>query len=79
MNTEKRNSLMAVGLFSLGLFGGWLLGSIAPVNGLKQTHIKAEYYLELRPNDLVIIEDCAGNTIKCKTDDIPAVLLRDNL
>jgi hypothetical protein len=79
MNTEKRNSLFIVTYFAIGLFGGWLLGSIAPVNGLKPTHIKAEYYLELRPNDFVIIEDCNGNTIKCHMDSIPVVLLRDNL
>jgi hypothetical protein len=79
MNSEKKSSLFIVGYFALGLFGGWLIGSIAPVNGLKPTHIKAEYYLELRPNDLVIIEDCGGNTIQCHMDSIPAVLLRDNL
>lgn len=76
---EKRNSLFVVTYFAIGLFGGWLIGSIAPVNGLKPTHIKAEYYLELRPNDRAIIEDRYGNTIQCHMDSIPAVLLRDNL
>lgn len=79
MNPEKRNSLMVVGYFAIGLFGGWLIGSVAPVNGLKATHIKVEYYLELRPDDTAIIEDCHGNTIICPMDSIPAVLLRDNL
>jgi hypothetical protein len=79
MNSEKKSSLFVVGYFALGLFGGWLIGSIAPVNGLKPTHIKAEYYLELKPNDLVIIEDCGGNTIQCHMDSIPVVLLRDYL
>ena len=54
MNLEKRKSLMVVAYFAIGLFGGWLIGSIAPVNGLKPTHIKAEYYLELRPNDVLL-------------------------
>lgn len=79
MNPEKRNALFVVAYFSVGLFGGWLIGSIAPVNGLKPTHIKAEYYLELKPDGSAIIEDCGGNTIVCPMDSIPAVLLRDNL
>ena len=79
MNSEKRKSLQIVTYFAIGLFGGWVIGSIAPVNGLKPTHIKAEYYLELRPDGSAIIEDCGGNTIVCPLDSIPAVLLRDNL
>lgn len=77
--SERRNTLFVVAYFSVGLFGGWLIGSIAPVNGLKPTHIKAEYYLELKPDGSAIIEDCGGNTIVCPMDSIPAVLLRDNL
>ena len=79
MNTEKRKSLMVVAYFSIGLFGGWLLGSIAPVNGLRPTHIKVEYYLELRTDGSAVIEDCGGYTIVCPIDSIPAVLIRDNL
>lgn len=79
MNPEKRNALFVVSYFAIGLFGGWIMGSIAPVNGLKPAHIKAEYYLELKPDNTVMIEDCAGNTIVCPMDSIPAALLRDNL
>jgi hypothetical protein len=79
MNMEKRNSLFVVGYFALGLFGGWLIGSVAPVKGIKPTNIKAEYYLELKPNDRAVIEDIGGYTYECHMDSIPAVLLRDNL
>jgi hypothetical protein len=76
---EKRNSLFVVGYFALGLFGGWIMGSVSPVPGMKLTHIKAEYYLELKPNDRAVIEDIGGYTYECHMDSIPAVLLRDNL
>jgi hypothetical protein len=79
MSSEKRNSLFVVGYFALGLFGGWLIGSIKPVPGIQPTTIKAEYYLELKPDDSAIIEDIGGNTYQCPVDSIPAVLLRDNL
>jgi hypothetical protein len=80
MNSEKRNSLMVVGYFAVGLISGWIIGSVAPVNGLKPTHIKAEYYLELKEDNSAIIEDCGGNTYTCpKIEDIPNVLIKDNL
>jgi hypothetical protein len=79
MNMERRSSLFVVTYFAIGLLGGWIIGSVAPVNGLKPTHIKAEYYLELRPNDRAVIEDIGGYTYECHMDSIPAVLLRDNL
>lgn len=78
MNTERRNSLMVVGYFAIGLFGGWLIGSIKPINGLKPTHIKAEYYLELQ-GDNAIVEGIDGYTYECPIDSIPVVLDRDNL
>jgi hypothetical protein len=74
-----KSSLFIVVYFAIGLFGGWLLGSIAPINSMKPQHIKVEYYLELKPNDKAIIEDVHGNTIQCDMDSIPAVLLKDNL
>lgn len=76
---ERRNSLFVVGYFALGLFGGWLIGSIEPIKGIAPEVINAEYYIELRPDGSAIIEDCGGNTIVCPLDSIPAVLLRDNL
>ena len=75
----KRNAMFVVGYFAIGLFGGWIIGSVAPVKGLKPSNIKAEYYLELKPNDRAVIEDIGGYTYECHMDSIPAVLLRDNL
>ncbi len=81
MNTEKRNSLFVVSYFALGLFGGWLIGSIKPVPGIvPQQHIKTEYYLELKGDGSAVIEDCGGNTYTCpRIEDIPNVLIKDNL
>ena len=81
MNSEKRNSLMVVSYFAMGLFGGWIIGSVKPVPGMKPTtHIKAEYHLELKRDGSAVVEDCGGNTYTCPTiEDIPNVLLKDNL
>lgn len=76
---EKKNSLFVVGYFALGLFGGWLIGSVKPVPGIQPTNIKAEYYLELKPDNTAIIEDIGGNTYHCPMDSIASVLERDNL
>ena len=75
---EKRNSLFVVAYFTVGLLGGWIIGSVRPINGLKPTHIKAEYYLELQ-GDNAIVEGIDGYTYECPIDSIPAVLDRDNL
>lgn len=80
MNSERRNSLFVVAYFATGLFGGWFLGSVAPVKGLHPTHIKAEYYLELKKDGSVVIENTYGNSYVCPTlESIPDVLLKDNL
>jgi hypothetical protein len=52
--------------FAMGLFGGWLLGSMAPIKGLYPTNIKA-YYLELRKDGSVIVENTYGNSYVCPT------------
>ncbi len=72
---------MVVAYFSIGLFGGWLIGSVKPVPGMRNnTHIKAEYYMELQKDGSAIIESCDGNSYLCPTiEDIPNVLLKDNL
>ena len=75
----KRNNFFIITYFTVGLLGGWIIGSVAPVKGLKPTNIKAEYYLELKQNDRAVIEDIGGYTYECHMDSIPAVLLRDNL
>jgi hypothetical protein len=81
MNTEKRNSLFVVSYFALGLLGGWIMGSVRPVPGMKPEHnIKPEYYIELKGNGSAIVEDLGGNTYTCPTiEDIPNVLIKDNL
>jgi hypothetical protein len=76
---EKRNSLFVVAYFTVGLLGGWIIGSVRPIDGLKPTHIKPEYYLELKGDGSAVLEDVGGNSYVCPIEDIPAVLLRDNL
>lgn len=56
------------------LFIGYMLGSIS----YKAKHIKPEYYIELKPNT-VLIEDQNGNIITCPIDKITETLLKDNL
>ena len=73
-----KNNLFVVAYFTVGLLGGWIIGSVAPVKGLKPSNIKAEYYLELQGDD-AIVEDIGGYTYHCPIDSIPAVLERDNL
>jgi hypothetical protein len=75
MNSEKRNALFVVTYFSIGLFGGWLIGAIAYHH---PRHVDTEYYLELR-GDSAVIEGLDRHTYFCPIDSIPAVLLRDNL
>lgn len=80
MNSERTRSLQVVAYFTIGLLGGWIIGSVKPIKGLEPTHIKAEYYLELKQDGSAIIEDCGGNTYTCPAiEDIPNVLLKDNL
>jgi hypothetical protein len=79
---KNKKLFFVAGYFALGLFGGWLIGSIAPVKGIKPTnikHIKAEYYLELKPDNTAIIEDRYGYIYTCPIDSIAPVLIRDNL
>ena len=75
MNQEKKLALLVTLVFGLGILSGLVIGSLRS----NPQHIKAEYYLELKPDGSAIIEDCGGNTIVCPMDSIPAVLLRDNL
>ena len=80
MNSERTRSLQVVAYVVLGLLGGWIIGSVKPIKGLEPTHIKAEYYLELRKDGSVLIENCYGNSYVCPTlENVPDVLLKDNL
>lgn len=74
MNQERKLALLVVLIFALGIFTGYVMGSIRA----KAEHVKTEYYLELRPNS-VVIESIDGYLIECPMDSIPAVLERDNL
>ena len=71
---DKKLSLLVVLIFALGIFTGYVMGSIRA----KAQHVKTEYYLELRPNS-VIIESIDGYLIECPMDSIASVLERDNL
>jgi hypothetical protein len=74
MNQERKLALLVVLIFALGIFTGYVMGSIRA----KAEHVKTEYYLELRPNS-VVIESIDGYFIECPMDSIASVLERDNL
>jgi len=74
MNQERKLALLVVLIFALGIFTGYVMGSIRA----KAEHVKSEYYLELRPNS-VVIESIDGYLIECPMDSIASVLERDNL
>jgi hypothetical protein len=59
-------------LIALGI--GFTLGSIRRIG----QHITTEYFLELKPNS-VVIEGTDGHTIECSYDKIGDVLIKDNL
>jgi hypothetical protein len=71
--TNKTGLLVAV-VFTIGTLGGMFIGSART----ESQHIKTEYYLELKPN-CVLIEDVHGNFITCPYDKIPEILVKDNL
>lgn len=74
MSSERKLSLLVVLVFALGIFTGYFMGSVRA----KAQHVKTEYYLELRPNS-VVIEGIDGHLIECPMDSIASVLERDNL
>ena len=74
MNSEKKLSLLVVLVFTLGIFTGYFMGSVRT----KAQHVTTEYYLELRPNS-VVIESIDGYLIECPMDSIASVLEKDNL
>ena len=67
---------MIMAYFSVGLLSGWL---IANSKTKQAKHIDVEYYLELRSDNSAIIEGLDGHTYVCPVDDIPIILLKDNL
>lgn len=73
---ERRNSLMVVAYFTVGLIGGWLICST--VNHHPR-NIDPEYFIELKSDGSAIIEGLDRHTYTCPVDSIPVVLVRDNL
>jgi hypothetical protein len=71
---EKRTSILVCVVLFIGMAGGYTLGTIKPIG----KHIKTEYFLELKPNS-VIIEDVRGNIMSCPYDKLVETLERDNL
>jgi hypothetical protein len=72
---ERRNSLMVVAYFTVGLLCGWL---IATSKYHHPRHVDTEYFIELK-GDSAVIEGLDRHTYTCPIDSIPAVLERDNL
>jgi len=71
---ERSFAILVTVMFGLGMFGGLVIGSI----NTKAKHIKTEYFIELKPNS-VMIEAADGYLYECPLDSLPAVLLKDNL
>ena len=71
---EKRLALLITVVFGIGLGGGILIGAVRT----ESQHIKAEYYIELKHNS-VLIEDIHGNVITCPYDKISETLIKNNL
>jgi ACR3 family arsenite efflux pump ArsB len=71
---DKKLSLLITLILAMGIVVGYVMGSIRA----KAEHVKTEYYLELRPNS-VVIESIDGYFIECPLDSIASVLERDNL
>ena len=71
---DKKLSLLVTLILAMGIFVGYVIGSVRA----KAEHVKTEYYLELRPNS-VVIESIDGYLIECPMDSIASVLERDNL
>jgi ACR3 family arsenite efflux pump ArsB len=71
---DKKLSLLVTLILAMGIFVGYVMGSIRA----KAEHVKTEYYLELRPNS-VVIESIDGYLIECPLDSIASVLEKDNL
>lgn len=71
---DKRFALLITVVFGIGLCGGMLIGTVRT----ESQHVKAEYYIELKP-DLVLIEDVHGNVVTCPYNKISETLLKDNL
>lgn len=71
---ERRTSILVCVVLFIGIAGGYTIGTIKPIG----RHIKTEYFLELKPNS-VMIEDVRGNVISCPYNKLVETLEKDNL
>lgn len=65
--------LLRIGTFILALGIGYVIGSIR----FTSKHIKTEYFLELKPNK-VLIESSDGHIMQCNYGQITNTLIKDN-
>lgn len=71
---ERRTTLLVTTGFAIGILSGLFIS----FKRTEAQHIKTEYYLEMKPNH-VLIEDTHGNFITCPYDKISEILIKDNL
>jgi hypothetical protein len=75
---EKRKAMQVVAYFTIGLLGGWLIGTISPIKGIKPPiPVNAEYYLELKGDSAIVIG--RWSNFQCPIDSLPAEFIKDNL
>ena len=74
---QKRSLLFVVSYVTIGIIIGWLVAKSKEQP--QPQHVNVEYYIELKPNDIAVIEDRHGNTFLCHMDSISSVLTQDNL
>jgi len=65
--------LLRIGTFIFALGIGYTIGSIR----FTAQHIKTEYFLELKPNK-VLIESSDGHIMQCDYGQITNTLIKDN-
>lgn len=71
---DRKLALLVVLIFAMGIGTGYFMGAVRT----KAAHVETEYYLELRPNS-VVIESIDGYIMECPLDSIASVLEKDNL
>ena len=74
----KRNVMSIVAYGGLGLLIGWLVGTVAPIEGIGfNVPINAEYYLELKGDSVIV--DGRWSHFECPLDSLPTEFIKDNL
>ena len=73
-----KRSLTVVGYVTIGLLGGWLIGTVSPIKGIGPSiPINAEYYLELKGDSVIV--DGRWSHFECPLDSLPNEFIKDNL